>query len=198
MNTKYDFGQKYQMGGIGKLLIDNFYQNLSELISNLNIDNALEVGAGEGYSSLRIKNILPKNVIFEISEFEEELIEKIKANNIDAKVTQESIYELKKNNSEFDMIFCLEVLEHLEKPEKALSELARVTSKYAVISVPNEPWWRMLNMMRGKYWQDFGNTPGHIQHWNLNSIKQMAGKNFDLVKNASPLPWNILLLKKII
>lgn len=44
------------------------------------------------------------------------------------------------DNEEFDMVTCLEVIEHLpiDTYEKALKELCRVSHKYILISVPND------------------------------------------------------------
>jgi 2-polyprenyl-3-methyl-5-hydroxy-6-metoxy-1,4-benzoquinol methylase len=193
---KNDFGYKYQIGGIGKLLINNFYQKLGQLIGGLKITNILEVGAGEGYSSQILQKLLPANANFDISEFEIDLIDKIKEKVKGCQVTQDDIYGMNKQDSQYDLIFCLEVLEHLEKPIEAIRELQRVTNKYVILSIPNEPLWRVLNMARGKYWGDFGNTPGHLQHWNVNSIQKLTSEYFTIEKIVTPLPWIILLLKK--
>ena len=83
-------------------------------------------------------------------------------------------------------------MEHLENPEKALSELARITKKYVIISTPNEPIWRILNCVRGKYIKDFGNTPGHINHWSSKSLKKMISKYFKIIEVKKPLPWTIV------
>ena len=34
---------------------------------------------------------------------------------------------------------------------KAIHSIYKLTDKYAIISVPNEPIWRLLNFIRGKY-----------------------------------------------
>jgi len=62
----------------------------------------------------------------------------------------------------YDLTIACEVLEHLEDPGQALTEIDRVTKQSVLISVPQEPMWRILNMARGKYWSDLGNTPGHV------------------------------------
>ena len=68
-----------------------------------------------------------------------------------------NIYDLQFNENEFDLIICSEVLEHLIKLMKLLKKY-RVTNKYALLSVPREPIWRILNMIRLKYWGSLGNT----------------------------------------
>ena len=89
-----------------------------------------------------------------------------------------------------------EVLEHLEKPNEAIKEVKRVTKKYCLFSVPNEPYWRIANIIRGAYIKDLGNTPGHIQHWNQNQFKNMLKKHFKNVKVKNSILWNLALCEK--
>jgi predicted SAM-dependent methyltransferase len=95
-----------------------------------------------------------------------------------------------------DFILCCEVLEHLEFPEKALKTLNTITGKYCLLSVPNEPLWRCLNMVRGKYIHDLGNTPGHIQHWSLHQFVKLIKKYMDVLMVKFVLPWTLVLSKK--
>jgi len=63
-------------------------------------------------------------------------------------------------DDEFDMACAIEVLEHVPDPRQTLSEMARVARRWLLVSVPREPLWRVLNMARGAYLRDLGNTPG--------------------------------------
>ena len=56
------------------------------------------------------------------------------------------------------------------KEPLSLAEIRRVTTSHALLSVPREPIWRMLNFLRGKYWSSGGNTPGHLQHWSRRGL----------------------------
>ncbi len=71
------------------------------------------------------------------------------------------------------MVVTSEVLEHMEDPERALGQLLGVCGGYLLVTVPNEPIWRILNMARGKYWRRLGNTPGHVQHWNKRTLRKL-------------------------
>ncbi len=91
-----------------------------------------------------------------------------------------------------DLVLAIEVLEHLPDPRAALRELARIARRDVVLSVPNEPIWRALNLVRGSYLRSFGNTPGHIQHWSARSFSAMISEYFDVVSVAKPLPWTVV------
>jgi hypothetical protein len=54
----------------------------------------------------------------------------------------------------------IEVLEHVPDPAHTVAEMARVAQRHLLVSVPREPLWRGLNMPRGAYVKQLGNTPG--------------------------------------
>lgn len=182
---------------IAKKLFDNFYKELENIIpKNESAKSFLEIGCGPAESSKRILKMLPQNSTFEASEFDERYVQKIQELKIPIKVIQESVYELKREDNSFDCLFLLEVLEHLEDKTKAISELFRVSSKYVVISVPNEPIWSIMNMMRFKYLADFGNTPGHINRFNLNKLTKLVEPYGKLIDYKKPLPWLMCVFEK--
>jgi len=186
---------------ISRILYTNFYKKIDVILRKYVVErfSILEVGCGAAESSLRIHstllNLKPK-VTFEASEYDIRYVEKINSLNYPFKVTNETVYDLKRENGEFDLIFLLEVLEHLEFPEKAIDELFRVSSKYVVISVPNEPIWRIANMARFQYLKDFGNTPGHINHYNEKKLEKMIQPYGKIIKVFKPFPWLIMLVEK--
>ncbi|MDG2169878.1 MAG: hypothetical protein P8L44_18365, partial [Opitutales bacterium] len=67
-----------------------------------------------------------------------------------------------------------------------------------VFSVPREPIWRILNMARFKYLGDWGNTPGHLNHWSLNSFTKSVTENgFEIVEVLNPFPWIMVSLRAV-
>jgi ubiquinone/menaquinone biosynthesis C-methylase UbiE len=199
-----DFGHKYTEEGSGKIgskLLDGYFRSVGELVkaSGVQKGKAIELGCGEGYSTQRLRALLPNDVKLQASEFVKALVPKAQKLNPDVKVTQESVYDLKHKDNTFDIVFLLEVLEHLDFPDQALKEIQRVLKPggYLILGVPREPMWRALNMSRGKYLKDLGNTPGHLNHWSKITLKKFIGKHFvkpQQVKN--PLPWTQVLVKK--
>lgn len=203
-----DFRHKYTEEGNGKLgamLLDNYFKSVKRLFdaSSLRAQKsarAIEIGCGEGYSTQRLSAMLPKSVKLEASEYVEHQIPFAKKLNPGLKVTQESIYELKHKDDSFDLIFLLEVLEHLDYTEQGLAELLRVTKPggYLILGVPREPIWRALNMARGTYLKDWGNTPGHLNHWSTRGLVRHVEEHFGPVRQlATPLPWTLVLAQKV-
>jgi ubiquinone/menaquinone biosynthesis C-methylase UbiE len=190
------FTDKYQKSGaIGLSLLRNFFKTIKSLMPD-NLTSVAEIGCGAGHSTEVLRGFLSQNISFTASDVEPELVELAKGRNANVNFLTESIYSLEHPDNSFDLVFCLEVLEHLEKPRDALKELARITKKYVIISVPREPLWRVLNMLRGAYWGTLGNTPGHINHWSKHSLEKFISQEFDIIKTSSSIPWTIVLAKK--
>jgi len=180
---------------IVQYLISNFFSRIKLIINTLDKnDRLLEVGCGAGASSIKIAGML-SGQHYEVSEYDERYVQKMREKNFIIPFAQESVYSLKRPDKSFDCIIMLEVLEHLEDVELALRELTRVSRKYVVISVPFEPVWRSLNFIRGNYIKDLGNTPGHINHWNPITLKSLLSKHGKVIKTYLPLPWIISVLE---
>jgi len=99
------------------------------------------------------------------------------------------VYNLPFADQSFDLVLACEVLEHLDQPERALREIARVSRRDVIVTVPREPLWRALNLVRLRYVRDLGNTPGHVRHFSRRGICRLLASRFDIVDVASPLPW---------
>ena len=201
-----DFWEFYRLeytstNPISQKLYANFYKKINFIVENFAKPKfkLLEVGCGAAESSLKINKMLSNldfETHFEASEYDKRFVDKIETLNYPFQVTHETVYDLKREDSEFDVIFLLEVLEHLEFPEKAIQGLFRVSSKYVVISVPNEPIWRIANMARFQYLKYFGNTPGHINHYNEKKLAKIIKPYGKVIKVFKPFPWLIMLVEK--
>lgn len=200
-----DFAHKYTEEGQGKIgakLLDGYFKAVDQLLKNSGKKgkiSAIELGCGEGFSTVRLSKMLPKGAKLSASEYVKELVPKARKLNPKVKVIQESVYELTHKDNTFDVVFLLEVLEHLDYPDKALEEIHRVLKKDGVLilGVPREPIWRGLNMARGKYLKDFGNTIGHLNHWSSRSLVKFIGEHFGSVEEyKQPLPWTIVRARK--
>ena len=191
------FTGKYEASGrIGGWLIDNFYTSVLSLLASQSgvTRSILEVGCGAGYSTQRIRERIPAATTLEACDISDSLVEKARMRNPGVPVSTGSVYGLSHADASVDGIVMLEVLEHLDEPQKALRELHRVCEKYVVLSTPREPVWRGLNMARGRYLRDFGNTPGHVQHWSSRALRREVSTRFDVLAMRQPLPWTVLLL----
>lgn len=188
----YYMGKYRNPNPIARWLTDGFYRALQSILATLpGDDRILEIGCGPGESTRRILGML-RGQHFEASEYEQRLVDLNLAEGFPVPLRQESAYDLQRPDKSFHCVLMLEVLEHLEDVDTALKEIFRVAETAVVVSVPNEPLWRILNFARGKYWSDLGNTPGHINHWSARAFTDLISQHGDIIAVRKPLPWTIV------
>lgn len=197
-----NYEDKYNSNNpVSKVLMNNFIDSIRKLIKDIDrkeITSVCEVGAGEGELLKNIIKVYP-GAIYSATDLSKRKIKEAK-NNLKIKNINFSVQNAENLNKfkdkQFDLVICCEVLEHVKNYNKSLKELKRISKKYILISVPNEPIWRMLNMTRGKYWKTLGNTPGHINHWNIFSFdKLVKSEKLVILGKKYPLPWQMMLLR---
>ncbi|MCU0599052.1 MAG: class I SAM-dependent methyltransferase, partial [Desulfobacterales bacterium] len=107
-----------------------------------------------------------------------------------------NIYNLPITTSAYDLVICTEVLEQLNYPDLALSEITRVGNGYYFFSVPNEPLWRLSNLARGAYLAHWGNSPGHLNHWNTDRFIKFLSRYTTILQVKRSYPWILTLCHK--
>src|SRR3954462_15470390 len=104
--------------------------------------------------------------------------------------------ELPFADGEFEVAAAMEVLEHVPDPEHTVAEMARVArGGHLLVSVPREPLWRGLNMAREAYLKDWGNTPGHLNHWSRKAFVELLGRHGTVEELRAPFPWTMILVR---
>ncbi len=169
-------------------------QTINRMVQKANAKSLLEVGCAEGYTT---KYLAERNDLKILAtDFEQSMVDKARSLHPLLRFDIADACDLKYNKNSFDVVLAGEVLEHLKTPKKALTELKRVAKRYCIISVPNEPWWCMANLLRLRYITDFGNTPGHIQNWTKMQFKELLEEHFEEVKIKTCCGlWNVALCK---
>lgn len=177
-------------------LMKRFYDALDALVEETGVSSIHEVGCGEGNLCIRLAR---QNYRIRGSDFSEQVVDVARKNSeadgLEIPFKAASIFDLEPENDRAELVLCSEVLEHLERPVDAVVRLAGLSDPYCLVSVPHEPLWSALNIMRGKYLARLGNTPGHVQRWNKNRFLELLSNCFEIVHVAMPIPWIMVLCR---
>ncbi len=177
-------------------LMSGFHRTLDELWSQAAPSSVLDVGCGEGVLTLEWAERLGEGRIVGIDLEDPKLrAEWARRERPNLEFRAEEATRLSFGDGEFELAAAIEVLEHVPEPEATLAEMARVASGHLLVSVPREPLWRGLNMARGAYLKDLGNTPGHLNHWSKRGFVSLLSRYGDVVEARSPFPWTMLLVR---
>jgi len=179
-----------------KRLMAGFERTLDELFVKAAPESLLDVGCGEGVLTHRwAERLAPRRVVG--IDLEDPAIqaewEGRRAPNLDYRVMKAE--NLPFADGEFGVATAIEVLEHVPDPAHTVAEMARVATGHLLVSVPREPLWRVLNVARGAYVKDLGNTPGHVNHWSKRSFAMLLRQHGEVVEARSPFPWTMLLVR---
>jgi len=193
--NKYHCQHQFAINRIG-----NFLDNLTQLITLIKPSYIFNIGCGEG---LDIKNIYEKGEInieyccgLDLN-FDALKIARQMSTNVKFDAIKGDIYYLPSKLNRFDLILCLEVLEHLTFPGKALKEISHHFNGYCIFSVPNEPLYRLTRLLLFKQnIRQLGNHPEHLNHWSKNKFSRLLRKYFIIDQLVTPFPWTIVLCHK--
>ena len=181
---------------IVRRLMATFERTLDELFALADPQSLLDVGCGEGVLVERWARRLHGKRVVGIDLDDPTLHAewtRRSAANLEYRVMKAE--NLPFADGEFDVATAIEVLEHVPDPEHTVAEMARVARRWLLVSVPREPLWRALNMARGAYLRDLGNTPGHLNHWSKRSFVALLERHGEVVEARSPFPWTMLLVR---
>ena len=179
-----------------KRLMAGFDGALDELWEQAAPASALDVGCGEGVLTERFADRLGSGQVVGVDLDDAKLRgewEKRSRPNLEFRALEGADLPFAKN--EFDIACAIEVLEHVPDPERTLAEMVRVASSHVLVSVPREPMWRALNMLRGAYVHQLGNTPGHVNHWSRGAFLDFVNKHGQIEAIRSPFPWTMVLVR---
>lgn len=193
-NTYDKYGSK---NFIVQRIMKGFNASLSSLIEIAAPKSIHEIGCGEGYWVMQWNS---RGISARGSDFSSQAINLARENARENKLSttlfkQCNIYDVNSDNDSAELIVCCEVLEHLENPKDGLKALQEIVTDHLILSVPREPIWCALNMLRGKYLTKLGNTPGHLQHWSSMGFIKLISEYFDIVEVKHPLPWTMVLCR---
>jgi 2-polyprenyl-3-methyl-5-hydroxy-6-metoxy-1,4-benzoquinol methylase len=177
-------------------LMAGFEDALQELFGRAAPRSVLDVGCGEGVLTHRWAEQLGSGRVVGIDLADPKLgSEWATRGRENLEFLALPAGDLPFSDGEFELAAAIEVLEHVPDPDRTLAEMARVASANLLVSVPREPLWRALNVARGAYLRQLGNTPGHVNHFSKRGFVRLLARHGEVLESRSPFPWTMLLVR---
>ncbi len=195
MNQTDNYRKYTSNNPIQKFLINNFLKTLFSCVIGLPLETILDAGCGEGFILSEFKKRSIGNYLEGI-DFSEDALDIGKKMFPSLTLRQGNIHNLPYADNSFDLVICTEVMEHLGEPEKVINEIKRVSKRYCLFSVPNEPFFLISNFLRGKNISRWGNDIDHVQHWSSRAFENFIKKKLNVLTIKKPFPWTMVLSQK--
>lgn len=175
-----------------RLLLGRFHHAALDLLHVLPVRRVLDAGCGEGFA---LRAVLVSQGDLEVVGLDASppALKVARRLNPGSRFAAGDLLRLPFPDRSFDLVVCMEVLEHLDDPRHGLAELCRVSARYLLLSVPNEPLFRGANFLRGKNVAALGNDPGHVNHWGAPGFVRFVRRQADVLTWRTSFPWTLVL-----
>jgi SAM-dependent methyltransferase len=170
-----------------ELYLDRMYAQLEATKPQ----SVLDAGCGEGvvYRAMRKRGFQGEWFGF---DFSREAVAYARTRSPECEWVHGSAYSMPFASRSFEMVFCSEVLEHLADPEQSLRELARVSRRWLLLSVPMEPIFRTLTRLSVTL--RIGGDPGHVNFWSGAAFRRFVQREGSLTHWERTTVYQIALV----
>ena len=177
-------------------LMAGFGRTVAELLERAEPESVLDVGCGEGVLTYQWAEQLSERAVVGVDLPDPKLLAQWQTRRrANLQFVTGRAEALPFETGQFDLVAAIEALEHIPDAERTLTEMSRVARRHLLVSVPREPLWRALNVARGAYLNELGNTPGHVNHWSRRGLRRLLSRHGEVVELRTPFPWTMALVR---
>ena len=174
-----------------RYLVGRFLSRVATVVERARPHRVLEVGCGEGIVLEFLARRVPGARLGGL-ELDLAALARAQDRCPGMPLVRGDVCALPFESRAFDLVLCLEVLEHLPDPGRALREIRRVARRDCLLSVPHEPFFRLGNLVRGKNLLGLGNPTDHIQHWGARGFAAFCAGELAVRTATRSFPWLIV------
>lgn len=153
-----------------RLSLGAFHDGLAEAIKALAPASLLDFGCGEAFL---LDRLLERGVALDGYvgvDLRADALAEARARHPALRFEDADLFTFPGDGRRFDLVLASQVLEHLPDPDRFLARLCALSSGRLLFTVPHEPWFRLMNLARGRDIVRFGNHPEHVNHWDPDSF----------------------------
>lgn len=169
----YEVGSKVNLGQ--RLWHKEKFSSVKKITAGIFPGKILDVGSNSGFLTAKISRLFPEADTTGTDIYKKS-IESAKKKYPHLTFITADAHKLPFKEREFDLIFCLETLEHVISPRKVLKEMKRCLKNEGRIIISMDSgiflfkviWYLWTNFGRGKVWQG-----SHLYKFNRKSLEKM-------------------------
>jgi 2-polyprenyl-3-methyl-5-hydroxy-6-metoxy-1,4-benzoquinol methylase len=180
--------EQYEKGGISRWYWD-YKDNIVLNEINEEYNEIVDIGCGEGIMLEKLTRCFPhKNIVGLDSMAENVQI----CSKRGLQIRLGDVYFLDFPQDSVDLVILMEVIEHLDDPNKAIQEIYKILKPGGklIIVFPNDTTFIVARILTLKLKEAVYN-PGHLKQWNPREVRSLLNSyNLDVIKSLSiPFFW---------
>lgn len=175
-----------------RLTLNRFFDAVGREIQQIQPKSVLEFGCGEGFFLQEMKKRELEFDNFVGLDLRRDAIEMAKEVHSEHSFLEADFLTWDYSVKSFDLVIASQVLEHLVHPGKYIERLVAYSDNYLLVTVPWEPWFRMMNLLRGRDIGRLGNHPEHINQWGVRQFEQLVARYACIQKTQTVFPFIII------
>jgi 2-polyprenyl-3-methyl-5-hydroxy-6-metoxy-1,4-benzoquinol methylase len=178
-----------------RLALGRFFDRIAAELITLQPETVLEFGCGEG---LFLKEVHERGVDF--SEYvgldlREDALATAGSMFPKGRFERADLFRWPAPEKGFDLVIASQVLEHLPDPQLALERLVELCSGQLLLTVPLEPWFRFLNLIRGRDLRRLGNHPEHVNLWTFSRFRDFVADHAEILRAYRVFPFTVVIAR---
>ncbi len=180
---------------IHQFVLRRMFDAVTREILRIEPAKTLEFGCGEGLflQQLKTRGVAFKEIV--AIDLRQDALDYAKSLHPEYKFENVDLLTWDHPQKYFDLVVASQVLEHLPEPDRFLKRLALFSNKYLLLTVPWEPWFRIMNLLRGRDIKRLGNHPEHVNLWDLSGFEKFVSKYATIEKAYTVFPFIVVIAK---
>ena len=178
-----------------RLAMRRFFDRIAVELLALQPNTALEFGCGEGFF---LKEVRERGVVFGDYvglDLREGALATARSLHPHDRFERVDLFQWLAPVPGFDLVIASQVLEHLPQPGRALDRLVDLCSGQLLLTVPLEPWFRILNLLRGRDLRRLGNHPEHVNLWTFSRFREFVADHAEVVRAYRVFPFTVVVAR---
>ncbi|MEY4668330.1 MAG: hypothetical protein RL518_1029 [Pseudomonadota bacterium] len=180
---------------IHRYVLGRFFDTAAQLLSPLNIESVLDLGCGEAYfhEHLQRRGVHLPHVVG--VDLREDAVQVARGKFPAYDFYCGDIRTLDLSERRFDLVIASQILEHMPDAPTTLRQLSALSNQFLLLTVPHEPWFQVMNLLRFRDISRLGNHPEHINRWSLSRFCKLVQEHMDLVHATTSFPFILVLAR---
>lgn len=186
--------RKWEYGnGLYQRVLQRYLDRFGGLLARANPRTVLDAGCGEGYVQ---RGLFARGHRAEWTgvDLSAGAVRFAQARAPEHRWEVADLRNLRFAEATFDLVLSSQVLEHIPQPERVRDELARVSARWVLVSVPLEPAFRAvcaLTVAAG-----VGQDPGHVNFWTPRAFRRFLAPVGRLVHWERTAVYQLALVER--